>query len=73
VINCIIDLDEGARMYGQLTDCALTRRTWACGCKRISLTSARKRTRNSARFRPSCLASEDLKTERDCLLPARLV
>jgi hypothetical protein len=22
VINCIIDLDEGARMYGQLTDCA---------------------------------------------------
>ncbi len=22
VINCIIDLDDGARMYGQLTDCA---------------------------------------------------
>lgn len=22
VINCIIDLDEGARMYGQITDCA---------------------------------------------------
>ncbi|MBL0087081.1 MAG: OB-fold domain-containing protein [Ideonella sp.] len=42
VLMCLIDLDDGARMYGQVTHSRPRACTSACGCRRISRPSARR-------------------------------